>query len=248
MAKTASGLVAYAKEQKNNGACYWYGCWGQKGSQKLMDEKTRQYPSQYPPRKWTVESFTCQFEKRVYDCAGLIKGYMFETGNGQKYDSKYDVSANSMIALCTEQGDYASIPDIAGLVVWKDGHIGVYIGRVNGKPTCIEAKGHAYGVVQTTDTKWKKWGKLPWLQYEDPKQTCDVDLPVLQCGMNGVNVQRAQYILVGLQFKDQYGELIKADGDFGERTEYCVRQFQKLLGLPNTGIIDKSTWKKLLDP
>lgn len=248
MAKTAKGLVAYVQEQARNKSVYWYACYGQTADADLLAYKRKQFPEQYPPKKWTEESFTSQFGKRAYDCSGLIKGYMFETGSGQKYDSKYDVSANGMIALCAEQGDYASIPNVAGLIVWKSGHVGVYLGKINGKHTCIESKGHKYGVVQTTDTKWQKWGKLPWITYEEEKKTCSVDLPELRCGMNGVNVQRAQYIFVGLEFKDQYGELLKADGDFGERTEYCVRQFQKLLGLPNTGIIDKSTWKKLLDP
>ena len=43
--------------------------------------------------------------------------------------------------------------------------MGVYIGNRK----VIEAKGHAYGVVQTEleDGKWQTWGMLEWLDYED---------------------------------------------------------------------------------
>ena len=45
MAKTNTGLVAYAKA--NIGNPYWYGTFGQVGTQTLLDSKRKQYPSFY---------------------------------------------------------------------------------------------------------------------------------------------------------------------------------------------------------
>ena len=50
------------------------------------------------------------------------------------------------------------MPDVPGVLVFMPGHVGIYIG--NGK--VIEARGHAYGVVETNlvGRGWKEWGKL----------------------------------------------------------------------------------------
>ncbi len=38
----------------------------------------------------------------------------------------------------------------------------------------------------------------------------------------------------------------KLDGDFGKKTEQAVKDFQKSLALPVTGVVDEVTWKMLL--
>ena len=248
MSKTNKGLVEYAKYHLGNP--YWYGTYGQTANEALYKQKKSQYPAQYPPKKWTEQSFTSQYGKQVFDCAGLIKGYMFsETPSSTPiYNGKYDVSANTMISLCKEQGDYSRIPNIAGLIVWKSGHVGVYLG--NGKT--IEAKGHAYGVVTTTDTNWLKWGMLPWLEYEAEPDVpvvdgdCMVMLPKLQKGSKNKSVERLQILLKGLGYRDQYGEELKIDGSFGGRTEYAVKLFQSSNKLTADGIVGASTWRALL--
>lgn len=59
------------------------------------------------------------------------------------------------------------MPDIPGVLVFMPGHVGVYVG--NGK--VIEARGHAYGVVETNlvGRGWKEWGKLDWIEYVEEK-------------------------------------------------------------------------------
>ena len=68
-----------------------------------------------------------------------------------------------MKANCSERGLLETMPDVPGVLVFMPGHVGVYVG--NGK--VIEARGHAYGVVQTDLNKrgWKEWGKLDWIEY-----------------------------------------------------------------------------------
>lgn len=151
-------------------APYWYGCFGQIGNEQLYKEKKNQYPNQYPPQKWTEESFTSQFGQREFDCIGLaVKGYQFnqdyDFDADPVYNPKYDVSADTFIKLCTERGPYESMPDLPGLIVHKKGHVGIYLGKVKGKKVVIECKGHKYGTVMTDDTPWTEWGKCPWWTY-----------------------------------------------------------------------------------
>ena len=166
MGKNNFQALQYARAQL--GRPYWYGTFGQIGDQKLLDEKRKQYPSQYPPQKWTEESFTSQIGQKVHDCIGLaVKGYLMSENPEApaKYIAKYDVSANGMIELCQIQGDISSMPDVPGVLVWKPGHIGIYEGKKGSKKVVIEDKGHSFGVVRTTNTPWQKWGLCPWWSY-----------------------------------------------------------------------------------
>ena len=167
--KTAKGLVEYAKAQL--GLPYWYGTFGQKATAELYAAKKKQYPELY--KSWN--DFPTQYGKRVHDCVGLIKGYLWSdtTTSTPKYNSSQDVSANGMLARCKENGGIGSMPDVPGILVFMDGHVGVYIGG----GFVIEARGHQYGVVKTAlrSRPWKWWGKCPWIDYgETGKQDPDV--------------------------------------------------------------------------
>ena len=159
-AKTNIGLVEYAKAQL--GLPYWYGTYGATATAELYEAKKKQYPKQY-----TATDFPTQYGKRVHDCAGLIKGYLWSDTpvSKPKYNKDQDTSANGLRKKCTEQGDVTTMPDIPGVLVFMDGHVGVYIGDQN----VIEARGHKYGVVQTklSSRPWKWWGKLDWIDYVD---------------------------------------------------------------------------------
>lgn len=170
MGKNNFQALQYAKHFLDLKAPYWYGCFSQRGSQQLLDEKRRQYHWQYPPEKWTEESFTSQFGQRVFDCIGLaVKGYMFNKDNNfdsdPVYQSKYDYSADGFYDICSEKGPFENMPDIPGLIVHKKGHVGIYVGKKNGKKIVIECKGHAYGTVSGSSTAWQHWCKCPWWQY-----------------------------------------------------------------------------------
>lgn len=255
MAKTNIGLVEYAKAQLGNP--YWFGCYGQQASENLYYAKKAQYGSKLSGSEQSYLD-QCKKKQKVHDCSGLIKGYMYcdTPDSAPLYVSKYDLSSSDMIKACKEQGPYSSIPNIPGLVVWKSGHIGVYIG--NGET--IEAKGHSYGVCKTTTTAWTKWGKLPWLEYSasEPKQDekkdesvsgdamCEVTLPVLKKGAKDGTVKRLQTILKMLGYRDQYGHDLEVDGSFGGKTDYAVKLFQKQNGLDSDGVVGSNTWAKLM--
>lgn len=263
MAFTNKGLVAYAEAMLDYQSPYWFGTFGQIASEELYLEKKRQYRDQY--EKWDKYSFESQYGKKVHDCIGLIKGYLMNpTINDDgyvkdptvpsKYNSKYDISANMLEQRAKEKGDISSIPEIVGLVVWKSGHDGVYIG--NG--WVIEERGHTYGTVKTrlADRPWTKWLKHPDIQYieEEPDvkiDMCSAILPVLRIGMKHESVKRLQLLLNMLGYRDQNGNELKVDGDFGSKTDYALKAFQRDV-YPACGEADgvcgSSTWAKLINP
>ena len=169
MAKTSKGLIEYAKAQL--GLPYWYGTFGNTGSESLWVSKRKQYPQYYNWSGTKYDNFPSQYGKRVHDCVGLIKGYLWsETPTSTpKYNVSQDVSANGMRKACKEKGDIGTMPDIPGVLVFMNGHIGVYIG--NGE--VIEARGHEYGVVKTklAGRGWKWWGKCPFITYDTTSKT-----------------------------------------------------------------------------
>ena len=251
MAKSSLYLVEYA--EAHVGDAYVYGCFGQIGNAKLYEAKLRQYPAQIG--KWPKSTYEKDYGKRWYDCIGLIKAASWsETPTSNPvYNASQDVNANRLIELCKEQGAYSSIPNIPGLIVWKSGHVGVWKG--DGK-TVIEAKGHMYGVVKTTDTKWLKWGKCPWFEYaEQPspapekKSYISIDLPVLRYGDKSEDlkgyVQALQIMLNGRGFRDDNWEKLAVDGSYGRKTEQAVRRMQAACGLVVDGICGKASWSKL---
>lgn len=157
--KTNLGLVEYCKAQL--GKPYWYGTFGQIAAENLLRQKSAQYPTQY---KWT--DFVEQYGQKVHDCVGLIKGYLWSENLNSIpiYNSKQDKDVNGMKANCIETGNIKSIPELPGVLVFMNGHVGIYVG--NGY--VIEARGHLYGVVKTKlkDRPWTEWGKLRWLEYK----------------------------------------------------------------------------------
>lgn len=112
--------------------------------------------------------FKYQFGKRVHDCVGLIKGYLWNNDGKLTYNAAQDKDVSGMLANCNEIGDIKNIPEIPGILVFMRGHVGVYIG--NGK--VIEARGHSYGVVETflNNRPWTHYGKLDWIEYKEEEE------------------------------------------------------------------------------
>lgn len=139
-------------------------------TESLLRQKSAQYPTQY---KWT--DFIEQYGQRVHDCVGLIKGYLWSENSNSTpiYNSKQDKDVSGMKANCTETGNIKTIPELPGVLVFMEGHVGIYIG--NGK--VIEARGHAYGVVETNlvGRGWTKWGKLDWITYVGDEEMTEED-------------------------------------------------------------------------
>ena len=254
---TNKGLMAYARYMLEYKSPYWYGTYGQIGSEALYQEKKRQYPSQYT--KWDKSTFTAQYGKKVHDCSGFPKGYLDNptidaSGMVQDYlkpsvyHSEWDWSANETIKRCKEQGDISTIPEIEGLVVWKDGHMGLY--DLNG--WVIEEAGHMQGTIRTrlSDKKWQKWGKHPAIEYlTEPAPTptgCSVKMPVLHKYDKNNQVSLMQLCLWRKQYLGKNGKELEIDKSFGGNSEFALNAFKKDHGMPQDSTCDEATWQVLL--
>ena len=226
--KTSKGLVEYAKGQL--GRPYWYGAYGQAASKDVYDIYKGMYPKYY---KW---EFTPEVVgQKVHDCVGMIKGYLWTTSPDDakpKYNEKQDISANMMRDACTVTGKISTLPEIPGMLVFKDGHVGVYEGNGN----VIEARGHDYGVVRTRldSRSWTTWGRCPFIEYEGV---------YLHRGMKTPEVKVLQEKLLSLNYDIGSSG---ADGSYGGATVRGVIDFQNDHGIAPTGVYDDET-KKALD-
>jgi len=162
-------LVAHAKRALAEKWGYVWGTFGQVLTETLLQQKIRQYPSNVGD----YESFirTNWLGRRTADCVGLIKSYIWWSGDNPVYNSATDVSADGMYNAAKEKGDISTLPEIPGICLWKKGHIGIYIG--NGQ--VIEARGTKYGVIQsplkgTNSAGWTHWLKCPFIEYIEETQ------------------------------------------------------------------------------
>lgn len=174
--KDNNGLVNYCIKLYNEGARYWFGTFGQIASESLYKVKKQQYPSQYKSSRDKQIKKDIADHKIVTDCSGLIKGYMMLRDNGQLvYTPSLDLGANTYYNRATEKGSIKTMPDIPGLAVWKEGHIGVYIGGGE----VIEARGFDYGVQKynLSDRPYTKWLKIPGMVYNAPETPSPQPVP-----------------------------------------------------------------------
>lgn len=240
--KTSTGLVAYVKAQL--GLPYWYGTCGQIATEELYKQGKKDHPAYY---LW-ANDYPQQYGKKVHDCCGLIDGYLMSASPTAEavYQKELDYSANGLRAACTEKGDLATMPREPGVLVFYNGHVGVYIGG----DEVIEARGHKYGVVKTKlqDRGWKWWGKHPLIEYAtaDDLQTVSIDLPVLRKGMKGLDAIKAlQRTLKAMGYKGLDGKALVIDGSYGGNTVYAVKTFQNAHGLTADGVAGKDTYTAL---
>ena len=77
-------------------------------------------------------------------------------------------------------------------------------------------------------------------------KTVDITLKVLQKDSAGEQVKTLQRLLRMMGYKDQYGNTLVIDGDFGAKTTHALKKFQKAEGLDADGICGKNTWNALL--
>lgn len=188
MAKTNSGLVAYCKKQV--GLPYFFGTYGNTASKALYTAKKKQYPKYY---QWSYSS--SYNGKRVHDCAGLIKGYLWSATptSAPVYKSSQDVGATGFYTKASKKGKISSFPKRNGTLVFKGKnstmtHVGVYCDGY-----IIHAKGHAYGVVKEKyqASNWTHWAQCNWItdDYEPKPTPTPTSKKYKVIAKNGLNVR-----------------------------------------------------------
>lgn len=168
--RTAQNLATFCLSVV--GTSYWMGCYGQRASRALYNQKKADYSQYYPPKSWTEASFVKDFGKPVTDCAGLLKWFLWSdnmTNKNPSYKSSEDFGATTFYNKCTSKGKIGTIPaEKVGICVFKGNdttktHMGVV---VDNKGTVVEAKGHAYGTIKSTLSGWDYWGKCHLIKYD----------------------------------------------------------------------------------
>lgn len=244
---TNKQLVAYCQQVYDASWVYWYGTCGYKCTESLYASKAKQYPAHYTSDRASGYKADIKAGRMCADCVGMIKSFFWKGGdiNGKNvYASNHcpDVSADGMIKLCKESGPIANMPDVPGLVVWKSGHIGVYIGD----GYTIEMRGFAYDCVKrkVSAGPWTKWGKLPasMLEYSDMDKPTDAFMALgdrlLRNGSEGDDVRELQRALIELGYScGSWG----VDGGFVDATEIAVKAFQARAGLEEDGVVGPLT-------
>ena len=256
--------------EKMIGQPYWYGTCVYKCTQSVLNSKTGHYPSHYGSERTSRYKDDIAKKKVCSDCVGLIKGYMWSNGGvgviesigtdktfTRKYGSNKcpDKSANGMFEYAKSKGcawgTIDTLPEIPGLALRSDGHIGVYIGG----GYAVEERGFNYGCVKTkvASRKWTHWCQLPFIDYGDgaisgkPADTSATEYTLgsrsLQKGSKGTDVKTLQELLLRLDYDlPKYG----ADGSFGAETQAAVTAFQKKNGIKADGIYGSETHATLM--
>lgn len=163
-------LVKWAQFAYDNGWGYVWGSHGQVLTEKELNRLKGVFGSHVTDKEDYIRSHW--LGKRTSDCVGLIKGYGWydDTSGTIKYGTNgmQDVTADGMFSAATEKGTINTMPDIPGLAVWHEGHIGVYIG--NGY--VIHAANTYDGVIKTpiTSSGWTHWLKVPYINYVEEQE------------------------------------------------------------------------------
>lgn len=177
MSKTNLGFVDFAKQVLNAGTGYVYGTFGDICTVSLLNQCAARYPDDNLAGGQMRRVGEKWLGKRVTDCIGLLKWYMFADNYGDNphggYNPAYDTGANGAFNNAKEKGPISTLPEIPGVCLHMNGHFGVYIGG----GWAIEARGTYYGVVKTrvADRPWTYWFKSPWLDYVGSQSTVKCD-------------------------------------------------------------------------
>jgi len=158
-------LVKWSEFAADKGWGYVWGTYGTVLSPDFLESKIIQYPDEVGGKEDFIRENW--LGKRTADCVGLIKGYSwYDTASQMTIlvsNGMPDIGADTMYENAAEKGTIDTIPEIPGLAVWKEGHIGVYIG--DGK--VVEAYGTTSGVIRSelANGGWTHWLKIPYITY-----------------------------------------------------------------------------------
>lgn len=178
----ASELVSRMVDLSKRRTLYVNGGWGWPLTETNKARAlTKSYNTQ-PERKRKIMAASA--DTIAVDCVCSIKmlfwgwtGDLQDHNGGAKYATggMPDINADQMMARCpARRTDWQNIQP--GAVVWKTGHIGVYIGDgLVVESTPIWKDGCQITALNAPRTgyhyrKWTCWGLLPWVEYEPEEE------------------------------------------------------------------------------
>ncbi len=161
--------------------------------------------------------------KQTTDCHGLIEWFVREQSG-----AAYDTTANGAFLAATEKGDIKTIPELPGICVRYDGHVGVYIGG----GYVVEARGFDYGVCITPlkGRPWTHWYKHPRIKYTQ------IALPAPEPAKVGKATSRYSIVWLQLAINRQIvagyieGVVLTVDGVYGSKTAAATATYWQRKG------------------
>ena len=273
MSLTNLGLVSYVKKclALGDDTIYVYGTFGQELSESLINQKAKQYLYNLPRKGIYRKALLSSGREYAFDCVGLIKAYLWGGHGNIKYNASQDVSANGILNASKVKGKIKTMPEIPGLLVQMNGHVGVYIGNgyvIECTPNKTFAKqNHKGGGVCKTKLsarKWTNWCQCPWITYEktnnkpieepkkENKKSYNGTLPKLPSrGYFYYDTKNKKVKDKGTQVKRLQQFLnwcisagLKVDGSLGPSTYQAILKFQRTYGLTQDGLFGPKCLKK----
>ena len=158
-------LVKWAEMAYESGWGYVWGSYGKVLDEQELNRLISVFGSEVSEKEEYIR--THWLGRRTADCVGLIKGYGwyddFSGTMNYRSNGMNDVTASGMYAAAVEKGSLDTMPDIPGIAIYREGHIGVYVG--NGY--VIHAANTNDGVIKTSvySGSWTHWLKVPYITY-----------------------------------------------------------------------------------
>jgi|GEM_PF-2948632 len=176
----------------------------------------------------------------VTDCSGLLT---LAAGISP-------IGSTQIWAACSNKGtNLATIPNTPGLVVYRLGHIGIYVGD----GVVCESGGYSKGVIYTplyapaTGKAWTGYGYWDAIDYADAPVTASVLTQVTSWSSSRV-LKLTSPIQTGVDVKGLQTAITSAgcpcgaiDGRLGKQTDAAIRAYQSAKGLTVDGKAGKQT-------
>lgn len=158
---------------------YMWGTFGNKITKDLISKKKAQYPNRYSEKRLCLLRAKADGETIGCDCAGLIKWALWtdcDISKAPRYSSSTDRGTAGLYRAAKEKGLFSQMPDIDGLVVYKEGHVGVSVGNGDVIECTLGSRGD--GVVKTRieAAGWTHWLKIPEVEYQTEEKRPEISV------------------------------------------------------------------------
>lgn len=172
MALTNIGLVEQAKKALAENWGYCLGGYGQILTSSVLKSKCSQAGGVGEYNTAHLKYLEGFLNKKVSDCYGLVKSYVWDNGGVPKYNSNgcTDRNQESAYTAAKIKGALATMPELPGVVLKMAGHCGIYIGNGEfiecaGAPTGMR-KGRISNGKVTSGSNFTNWFLDTYINYD----------------------------------------------------------------------------------
>lgn len=194
-----------------------------------------------------------------YDCSSLVISAYEQAGvKVKEAGATYTGNMRTAFVKC----GFNAIPYKKGMTLYKGDvllnekhHTALYIGDGQIVQASCNEKGGIYNGKDGDQTgreiatgRFYEYSK-GWdyvLRYNEEVKTVNIILPVLSKGSKCPEVGMVQALLNSLGYTGKTGRPLSTDHDFGNNTEYAVKNFQRAHNIGQDGIVGEKTYNALL--